>query len=819
MFVGIGNAITILGRRFTVSGGGVIPPVLDTLPTDLSGLLAWHSVASDSDMALSTGERADFSLWTPTAATVTGSVADPFGGTGAYNLVEDTAAGVAHGATRSSPSFSTGDNEVDMYIKPLGSTKRWVAINIGTTTSALTVDPTTGEYTQGSNCTTVTVTAAGNGWYRVQAIFSRSSGTDSRIYLTTALSQTAASYTGTNAGVSLYIANWRRRAVSQVNDKSGNGYHMTQATDASRPVLLDNPLLTSGSNRVIASHVSSITKTLSDHNGVWQALTGSDRPFTVAWLGRYAGFPSGETDTWVLSGSTARHRVLSATGSYAFIQQRTDDAAATKFANSSSLDFTPDTNWHATAIVFSGTGSQLWIDGQKSTSTFDLNVGTSTFDQSFETFTARMWRERAIYSRALSDTEVVNLQNGMRARAGLPTFSLENPLNVPGVQAWFESDMVQLSTASIPADLSNTAVWALTKTSSSLNADGSTRVYEDSGASGAHYISANVVNGAAGTMYVCADLKTVSGSRGFAMLGPNANATQAFVDLVSGTISSTTAVNSSSIRALELAADGNRWYRVEADFTYSTAATRIYTVQTNGSTTTYAGDGRANFDVRNVQMVQLRVSSMMNKGPAAWSLDQATVASQPFYFSGSYGAMSTTSGSLINGRPTVGENLNAAAESLASNAAFSGIWSGNDRPISLVALVDRTANPGGTTNMMQWTGSPAVHQMMRLGATGLYEGRRLDNASTTTNVNYATIPTGTYTISQIFTGQSESLYRDGTQVGSTINLDVGETTLGASLNFQPRATAFYGFCMANRELTSAERQGLETGFRKRAGLA
>lgn len=785
------------------------PIPVDTLPTDISGLLAWHSVASDSDMTLSTGDRTDFSLWTPTAATVTGSVADPFGGTGAYNLVEDTAAGVAHGATRSSPSFSTGDNEVEMYVKPTGSVKRWVAINIGTTISALTVDPTDGTYTQGSNCVAVTVTNAGNGWWKVNAIFSRSSGTDSRIYLNTALSQTAASYTGVNAGVSLYIAYWRRRAVSQLNDKSGNAYHMSQGTDASRPILVDNPQLTSGSNRTVGSYVSSLTKTLIDHNNLVSRLSGSDTPFTVAWLGRYAGFAAGESDGLTLVGSTARYRVLSATSSYAFIQQRTDDAAATVFANSSSLDFTPDTNWHVTAVVFNGTGSNLWIDGQKSTSNFSLNVGACSFTQMSESFTARMWRERAVYSRALSDSEVVSLQNGMRARAGLSAFSLENPLNVPGVQGWFESDMVTLSTASVP---SNPASWTVTNASSSLNGDGSYRINEGSAGAGnvTHRHTVTPTNAAAGSVLFSAEVKFLSGGREWIDLA--VSTAYAMFNIASGTIGTTASTTHTAITPLS-----GGWYRCEIGMTYSAGSADIYIGEADNDVT-YTADGRNAFDIRNITFSQLRVSSMMNKGPATWSLDQATAASQPFYFSGSYAAMSNTSGSLIGTKPTVGENLNAAAESLASNATFSGIWTGNDRPISLVALVDRTANPGGTTNMMQWTGSPAVHQMMRLSAVGSYEARRVDNASTAVNPTYATIPTGTYTISQIFTGQSESLYRDGTQVGSSVSLDVGETTLGASLNFQPRATAFYGFCVANRELTTAERTGLERGFRKRSGL-
>ena len=814
MFVGVGNSITILGRRFTVSGGGggggVTPPALDTLPTDLSGLLAWHSVASDTDLTINNLDRTSFAGWSATATTTTGSVSDPFGGTGAYNLIEDSTT-ANHGVTVASPAFGTGDFEIDIYVKPLaGSPKRWAMINAGTTTSGLCVDLDTGEFTQGSNCVGVSVTRVGV-WWRIVAVFSRLSGTDTRVYINNAFSQSASSYAGSGGvgGFTLYIAYCRRKNVSQVNDKSGNGYHMTQATDGNRPILVDNPSLTSGSNRVVGCHVSTVTKTLVDHNNLVSRLSGSDTPFTVAWLGRYAGFATGESDGLTLVGSTARHRVLSATGSYAFIQQRTDDAAATKFANSSSLDFTPDTNWHATAIVFSGTGSNIWIDGQKSTSSFDLNVGACAFTSMSESFTSRMWRERAIYDRALSDSEVVSLQNGMRARAGLPTFSLENPLNVPGVQAWFESDMVLLSTASVNPDLT-----AWTSNDLTATGTGTFTLTEGTAAATTHYVlSPAATNAATGTYLFSVELKKATGGRQWVALAAN-NSTVALVyfDLDNGVIGTQNAGVVGQITSL-----GSGWYRCAIEYTISATNSRIYAAEADNDII-FTGSGTAAYEARNAQVTQYRVSSLMNKGPATWSLDQATATSQPFYFSGSYGALSATSGSLINGRPTIGENLNAAAESLASNASFSGIWSGNDRPASLIALVNRTANPGGTTNMMQWTGSPAVHQMMRITGTGQVEARRLDNASTTVNPTYATIATGTYSWSQIFTGQSESLYRDATQVGSTVNLDVGDATLGASLNFQPRATAFYGFCMANRELTSAERVGLENGFKKRAGL-
>jgi hypothetical protein len=246
----------------------------------------------------------------------------------------------------------------------------------------------------------------------------------------------------------------------------------------------------------------------------------------------------------------------------------------------------------------------------------------------------------------------------------------------------------------------------------------------------------------------------------------------------------------------------------------SATPVRIYAAEADGDIT-FNGSGVAAYEARNALYTQYRVAAWAATGPSGWQLINATAASQPFYFSGSY-----ITDSQIGTAPTIGENQAVAIETL-TLAPATTIFNGEDVPVSVVALMNNTGAPGGSVNTWAFAGSTAVHYLgRRVTSTQRLSTYKHDNTGTGSLVNFnltEATPTGPIDFSIINDGKSEALYMTGTFISSGA-CDVGDCTYGTSFTFNVRNWAAKSFVLMNRVPTATERVALETGFKRRAGL-
>lgn len=787
-----------------------VATISPTLPSDFPDLLQWFDVGDDDTyVTLATSAATGPGTWSSGSTNqVTGSKADPVGGTSAWELVEAGGAAAAHSyGLQFVPARVAGEIEFDVYVKR-ASGIRHAAIG-RTSSECIVVNLDDGAITTIGTIAPghlASVTSVGGGWWRVRGFVTAATAPNVFIWITNSPTVVVTYVGDGSSGLYVYQADglWaRQRQVGAIAPRAGSlTGSLTNSVNTLRPNIRENHTL---GKRVVGSYNTGLVRGLTGSVDLASALSGVDKPFTWTVLGRYNSTVSSQDGLW-LSGSVAQHCVLATSSSYKFIQRRDDNVGLSKTMQSSSFDFTPDQNYHATSVVFDGNTSQLWIDGQVSTSSFDLGVGDATFTSVTDVFQGREWREQSIHARALTSTEVIALQNGMRSRAGLSTFSLENPLNIPGVQGYWEVDSgIILSTASINADLT---AW----TPSDLYATGSVTssftLVEGVGAATQHYMeSPAATNLATGLNIFSVDLKKAVGGRQWAALVANQSTlTTTYFDLVSGALGTQGTGVEGSITSL-----GDGWFKCSIAYTMSATPARIYVAEADGDIT-MNGSGVTAYEARNVGYTQYRVARWNTTGPAPWALIQATANSQPFYFSGSY-----VTGSQIGGRPAVGENQNVASETMTVATPFASIWSGYDAPMSMVGLYNKTGAPGSNTAMLI-LGGTATHNFVRITTTNNVTDIRTDNAASSITVTHGACADGIATFADIFTGTSSSFYRDGTQIGTTSNLDVGECTFSTTFTYSPRNLSTRGFCLANRELTSTERVALETGFKRRGGL-
>jgi hypothetical protein len=658
------------------------------------------------------------------------------------------------------------------------------------------------------------VTSLGNGWWRVRAKVA-GAAPGCRLWVTTSATSTgAATYTGNgSAGVDIYpetvIASQTR--VSTAYDQSDNGNDRTQPTAGSQPFALPDFGLSTG--MVSFSNNSTQVKQLVENVAVATALSGSDQPFTWIALCRWERASSSAISSNVFSGATASMQLMQQSA-YQFNFVRTDDAAASATVSPDPVlsGFTPDPNWHAVSLVFDGTSLQLYIDGQLNPTAIPLNVGTCTFTSALVNFIARAVREETLFSRALTTVERTNIETGFLLRAALPTPDLENPLNVPGTQAWWETDSGLLVTgsATVPADLT---AWTVTTGASIVsNGDGSYRFTEsgDPVGSSTSGVTTNLVGSIAGTVILSADLKLVPGGRQYVAFGVNAGVNGAWFDLQNGVLGTVSAGMTATITDI-----GGGWYRCELMYPRDAVVLNgIFASPTDGVLAWAGRDGRADFDARNVSVSQRTTIQWLDKTPTRWQLLQATAGSRPFYFSGT-----STVSPQINGMPVVGEADDSTAKQLLYIAGLALPFSGTDKPGTLIGLNRKLGDPGASTTLFLLAGTTARHSFMRYGAGVGYQAFRTDNAGVNvTSTAYGSPANNYYVFEDIFDGTQESMFLDGVQLGATKAVDVGVSTFASATAMSFRLHSAFGNMINNRVLTNAERVALRNGLLRRAGL-
>jgi hypothetical protein len=818
------------GAKFNAPRSSVISYAL---PSDYSNLLAWHDAGNDGYDGYFTLDNGlintNLSTWTPTRLTsVTGGKTDPFGGTGAWELVEDATAASTKNLLSIWTSRTVSDIEFDIYVKrATGSRNVCIAIS---TSNYVLVNLSDGSFILVGSLlplTFIDVTKESNGWYRIRGIITNSTTPNLYIYLN-ASTTSLAGYDGDGvSGIYVYSDYYgRQRRVSNFYPRAGSvTAPITQTTQGNRPTLYTDKTL--GWKRVVMSYNTlNTTKALNDPSGISSALSGTDQPFTAIWLARNTANTT--NDCYKLVGSTALHKVLSTDGYAVYSMSRKDDAATTVTPTFDGYDFTSDNNWHVVSIVFDGTQTELYIDGRKSNTTFSMNVGACTFTSSVEGMISRAWRERAIYSRALNASERQAVENGMWDRAGF-TIDREDPLYLSGIQAFWDAKNITTIQASLDPDLTTyTNGGSGTVSLSSFTDNGVTayRMTESTdGVNSTHYLVKAIVNGAGTTNILEFDVCNQAGSSGWMAFAPNNGGFAVSVNIAAGTLGTTTGsppagTTTTITNTGETSGDGYTYYRIKCVYTYISANTRFYTANAD-TNTNYPGSGRNICRIKNISLTQYRVNRINDYCASKYFLLQSTAANQPLYTSG-------VAGSFLDGyivatnRPAMTETINDGSTtkllSLTGSSSLPGIFTGSDKPITCIFLFKKNGNPSLANYALQLSsGGAAAHQFGRISTTGNLECRRVDDTGTSVNTSYGSLSDGTHIVTQVFNGTQEIAYVDGVQFGSAQALDVGTTNFSA-ISLSVRRSSLYSVCIANRMLKAAEITDIENGMKRRAGL-
>lgn len=799
------NALRALAIRADGTDGVALDPFL---PTSYKDLLLWQT-ADEGVTTVNATANQDLSSWTLSGQNaVVGGQADPVGGNAAYLLTETNTNALHFVEAAWVGTRQNGDAEFDVYVKRASGTRN---VAIGSASSAaVIIDLSTGAYARVDNAVNpyefVTVQSVGSGWYRVRMLSAQTVNPLFRIFINNSTTAVA-SYAGDGtSGVYVYSAAYgKQRMVSAVAIKDGEAtVASVQGTAGSRPFLINDPLI--NGNLAIGTHRTANTKSLTDDPFIATKLSGSDKPFTITWLCRSSQMTA--LDGFVLSGATANAKPL-VYSTYKLSMSRKDDAAVTVTPTFGTTDFTNDQTWHVVSVVFSGTTAKLFIDGRQSPTTFALDVGTCTFTSAVETFISRYWREKVIYSRALTDTERANVEAGIRLRAGI-TLDLESPLSVPGVQGWWEpsqtfTNQVLLLTAeaSIAADLT-------TWTPTGLTATGASPYTLTESANNAFLTGPAISGIVAGQAQFTVALKKSVGGRQWVFLSGDSGSTKgAYFDLDNGLVG--TLVNATA--TIAAAPDiGAGWYRCSIVYTYAAGSPRIYVASADGSIAT-TNTGVAAYEAQSAASLQSRINTVYSAAHGRQTEAQATTTSQPFLFGTSF-----IPAQRIGNVVTFGDVPNVAARSLTTATGYPVPFAGDDIPCSTVMLMKKHANPGANVSMIRFAGSPSLSVLPTLLSTGNTNASRTDDLSTTATAAFGALTSAVHIVSTIFTGTQVSQYVDGVQLGLTQALDVGNCNLNGTLQLNDRATTRTGVIVVNRELTAQERTDLETGLQRRAGL-
>jgi hypothetical protein len=164
--------------------------------------------------------------------------------------------------------------------------------------------------------------------------------------------------------------------VSQLNDKSGNDFHLTQTTSSRRPTMRDE----GGRNALEFTGVSDLH--LISTTGVG-SFSGSDVPFAFFAIvrcddgppsheGRFAGLTSStDGDPLSLFGLTA--------AAVGWVHIRRDDTRA--FTKTAAASITANTSLNLVSYLFNGTQTTIRVNGVDTIVNGDTNTNALTINQ------------------------------------------------------------------------------------------------------------------------------------------------------------------------------------------------------------------------------------------------------------------------------------------------------------------------------------------------------------------------------------------------------------------------------------------------------
>jgi hypothetical protein len=241
-----------LGNRYAVD--------VEFSPAKFASIAAWYD-ANLGVTALAPITSADTTGWTPTSCTAVGQT------------ITDSNDGVPtmHYIGLASTGMQTGGPDVIINCEFKAGTRNWVRIQAGSVPAAndnfVYVNLTDGSYGSiGATTSNVYVAQMSGGWYKVT--FKGYVANVLFFYIAIAEANDDITYQGDGTGT-IYMRNFSayQPVVSQLNDQSTNGYHLSHSTLTNKPLLVDgyinnlSAILFDGVNDTLYNAVSNIWPT------------------------------------------------------------------------------------------------------------------------------------------------------------------------------------------------------------------------------------------------------------------------------------------------------------------------------------------------------------------------------------------------------------------------------------------------------------------------------------------------------------------------------------------------------------------------------
>ena len=174
--------------------------------------LVLESAGYDKQNLFTQSGAFDNAAWVKTRTNVTAGQADPFGGTGAFKVTENTTTNSSYVVSQNPTSPSGTPHVISVYAKK--AERDWLVLAIGSLSTSVGYfnlnTGTVGSAAGTTPPTSLTITSVGNGWYRCSMV-GNSTSSASLVYFGTASADNGLTHVGTvGQGIFIYGAQLER---------------------------------------------------------------------------------------------------------------------------------------------------------------------------------------------------------------------------------------------------------------------------------------------------------------------------------------------------------------------------------------------------------------------------------------------------------------------------------------------------------------------------------------------------------------------------------------------------------------------------------
>jgi hypothetical protein len=584
--------------------------------------LALASQQFDQQNLLTQSNTFSDAAWTKTRSTVTGGQSDPFGGSTAFKLAEDTSTNT-HLVSQTATVGATGIPAViSFYAK--AAERNWVAVYQASSTYAIAYfDLQNGVVGSSSGTvppTNLTITSVGSGWYRCSIKVS-SSATTIPVGILTATADNTGSYTGTTgSGILIYGAQVERTygttpsAYYETTSPNWQPWVTLQTTVT--PAAGSSPDGTNNAYKVVAVNGQTLNSVGLTYLRTSALTTTSGVPYSVSVYAKAAGY---NVLTLRLSTSSILgNSVAIASANFNLSTGVAISTVAPNYGYNYTIQSVGN-GWYRCSITGLSAATLYYagiVAADSSATTANGTDGILLWGMQVEQAENTSTYIRTTTASATRNADVVTVANGQWLSQTEGTFRLDRQLrSIDNNQTLFSLDngttdveaRTVVGTNSVNlftnSEQFNAASWAKTRSSVSPNVSSTStpdgtytadKLVEDTTSNNSHLIgsSVSVTSGLPYTFSVY--LKAAERSYAYIRMNnvstwPGGATTPSFyVNLTDGVITNATGISTNVVSSV-----GNGWYRVSISATPSATATTVPCVllATSASVNAYTGDG------------------------------------------------------------------------------------------------------------------------------------------------------------------------------------------------------------------------------------